>query len=38
MNVAAAWWLGLAPPQITRHPTSSTHAAAIFREDQTGSP
>jgi len=34
MNIATAWWLGAAPPQITRQPTSSMHAAAIFRDDR----
>jgi hypothetical protein len=34
MKVATAWWLGEAPPQITRHPRSSMHAAAIFRVDR----
>jgi len=34
MNTATAWWLGTAPPQIARQPTSSMHAAAIFRDDR----
>jgi len=34
MNSATARWLGDAPPQITRQPTSSMHAAAIFRDDR----
>jgi len=34
MKFAAAWWPGAAPPQITRQPTSSMHAPAIFREDR----
>ena len=33
-NSATARWLGLAPPQITRQPRSSTHASRILREDR----